>query len=527
MDHIQTQAFNLLKNNRQVFARSCVKIRDKAGQHQPFEFNSAQQLLDAHLDELHQKRTYVRAVVVKGRQMGCSTYIGLRYFHKALFELGRAIFILTHHTDSTQSLFNMVREFYHSLPDPLKAAFPLGTSNRKELLFDVQRSSYHVGTAGTGAVGRGTTIQLFHGSEVGFWPNTDEITTGILNAVGDLPGTEVILESTANGVGNYFHNAALAGLKPDSKFSTIFLPWYMMPEYQAVIPSGVTLHLTSEEEELQHMYKLSNEQILWRRQKINDEYEGRVWKFQQEYPFTLSEAFVSSADGLFDTRSLQAARKRQVQDDLAPVVMGVDPARKHDRVCFYIRQGRRHRLFKSYKGGTLTEPDIAALCAEYIERYNIDQTFIDTSNNHGVFDILAQLGYKRRITPVHFGQRSLLPDIYTNKRAEMADSAAKYIATNQVSLPDDDELITDLLAIPDIKKSLATMKKQLPSKDDIKKALGGMSPDGFDAFILTFAFPVASKRIQEMTQNSPLQKIIKKSQQVRNPHRANLRKIMS
>ena len=62
-----------------------------------------------------------------------------------------------------------------------------------------------VGTAGTRDVGRSKTLQPFHGSEVAFWPNARTHFAGVLQAVPDLPGSEIILESTANGAGGEFH----------------------------------------------------------------------------------------------------------------------------------------------------------------------------------------------------------------------------------------------------------------------------------------------------------------------------------
>ena len=44
--------------------------------------------------------------------------------------------------------------------------------------------------------------------------------------------TEIILESTANGVGNYFYQQwrqAEAGMSP---FQAIFVPWYWQDEYR-------------------------------------------------------------------------------------------------------------------------------------------------------------------------------------------------------------------------------------------------------------------------------------------------------
>jgi hypothetical protein len=63
----------------------------------------------------------------------------------------------------------MANRFHKYCPELLKPH--TGSANAKELNFDRLDSGYTVGTAGTRATGRSRTLQLFHGSEVAFWPN--------------------------------------------------------------------------------------------------------------------------------------------------------------------------------------------------------------------------------------------------------------------------------------------------------------------------------------------------------------------
>jgi hypothetical protein len=51
-------------------------------------------------------------------------------------------------------------------------------------------------TAGSAHIGRGTMLQLFHGSESAYWPNTDALMSGVLQGVADLPETEIIFASS-------------------------------------------------------------------------------------------------------------------------------------------------------------------------------------------------------------------------------------------------------------------------------------------------------------------------------------------
>ena len=158
----------------------------------------------------------------------------------------------------------MAKRFYEHTPIEVKPQ--VSTSNAKELVFGLLDSGYKLGTAENKNVGRSATIQLLHGSEVAFWNNASEHATGIMQAVPNAPGTEVIMESTANGVGNYFHQQwqmAEAGI---SDFIAIFVPWYWQEEYTITAP--LNFILTGDEEELKLQYNLSDEQINWRRKKV-------------------------------------------------------------------------------------------------------------------------------------------------------------------------------------------------------------------------------------------------------------------
>jgi len=62
--------------------------------------------------------------------------------------------------------------------------------------------------------------------------NAHEHTKGILQAVPDATGTEIILESTANGVGNYFHQMWQKAEGGMSDFIAIFVPWFWQDEYK-------------------------------------------------------------------------------------------------------------------------------------------------------------------------------------------------------------------------------------------------------------------------------------------------------
>ncbi|MCK9239405.1 hypothetical protein, partial [Desulfocurvus sp.] len=192
-----------LKDDFVHYAGRCLKIRTKLGALAPLALNRAQRHLHQCLEEQRARTGRVRAFVLKGRQQGVSTYVGARFFHRATHERGVRTFILTHEMEATRNLLEMAQRFHRHCPAPLRPR--LGRDNAREMHFPLLDSGYRVGTAGTRGAGRSLTVQLFHASEVAFWPRAQEHAAGVLQAIADADGTEVVLESTANGMGNFFH----------------------------------------------------------------------------------------------------------------------------------------------------------------------------------------------------------------------------------------------------------------------------------------------------------------------------------
>src|SRR6267154_3328358 len=163
------------------FATTFLNIRTKSGEARLFKFNRAQEYLHDKLENQRRETGKVRAVVLKGRQQGCSTYIQGRFFHQVITTRGKKAFILTHDKEATKNLFGMAQRFYENLD---KGLVPIpDTANAKELYFRELDSGYAVGTAGNKSVGRSQTIQLMHASEVGYWSFAEDHSKGILQAI--------------------------------------------------------------------------------------------------------------------------------------------------------------------------------------------------------------------------------------------------------------------------------------------------------------------------------------------------------
>jgi hypothetical protein len=121
-------------------------------------------------------------------------------------------------------------------------------------------SGYSVGTAGSKAVGHSKTLQLFLGSEVAHWPSAASHFAGVMQAVPDLPRTEIILESTGHGPGGEFHERYQQPEAGIGDFEAIFVPWFWSDGYQRQVPPDFTI--TDEKQEDSRLHDLSTEQIM-------------------------------------------------------------------------------------------------------------------------------------------------------------------------------------------------------------------------------------------------------------------------
>lgn len=479
-----------LKGDFDLHAMTCAKLKAKTGKLVPLVLNEAQAYVHARLEAQKAETGKVRALILKGRQQGISTYISWRYYRKATLNRGVSVFILTHEQPATDNLFNMAKRYNDNNP----IAPSTKNDSAKELVFGALDSGYAVATAGSKAVGRSKTITLLHGSEAAFWPNAQTHFAGVVQAVPDLPGTEIILESTANGVGGEFHERWQMAERGVGDYIAIFVPWFWSSEYARPVPEGFALD--EEERRYKATHNLTDEQMVWRRAKMAELKDPML--FKQEYPASASEAFqMTGHDGFIKAEPVVAARKANL-DGHGPLIIGVDPARFGDDLFAVAwRQGRKVRKVESKAKCDVVEG--ATWVKSIIDGDRPARVFIDVGGvGAGVFDILVSWGYGSTVVAVNFGSPALFapPPLsdgspapyYANRRAEMWGLSRDWLtSTGGADLPDMDALQTDACG-PKYRYN-ADQDVVLESKEDMRRR-GISSPDYWDAIAMTFAEPV-------------------------------------
>lgn len=467
------------RNDFRKFAHDCLVIRTKTQGIKPFILNQIQLDLLSRILRQIKLTGKARFIILKARQQGLSTFIEAFIYWWAIFHNGFKGLVLTHLDSATQELFEITRRYNDNIPQEMRPKAHRDSSH--ELNFRGINSAIKTATAGSPNAGHGSTYQGVHWSEVSRSRNQQDMVAGILQTVPNGIGTLIFLESTANGVGEYFHETWQAAVRQENDFEPVFYAWFESPDYK--IPCD-NIKFSDEELLYQKLYGITKEQLAWRQKKINNmqgSYESRLMMFQEQYPSTPEEAFQTDEFSFISSYSVINAMQSEFEP-VGAMVIGVDPARQgKDATGVIIRKGR-----KVLYVGRWRLPDtmaIAGKVARLIDENKPDAVFIDSIGvGAGVYDRLRELNYKN-VHQAIVSKRAEKDNTYVNKRAEMWDLMRQWLEDG-ADLPESDALRDDLLLLGYSEDSNNRLKLQ--SKKNLKR-----SPDLGDALALTFYQPVS------------------------------------
>lgn len=284
------------------YERECLKIRDEHGKLVPLEDNTHQLAMDEILTRQTRLGKPRRLCTLKERKAGISTKSLARMFHAVEYNPADAL-IVAHDSDSTEYLFSILKRYYDLLPESEKR--PIEASNRRELEFS-NGGKILVATAGTKTSGRSFTPLYLLCSEAAYYPDPKAVMVSLLNSVPDTPETMVIVESTANGGANWFHDFYWDCKNGNNIYEALFLCWKDLEKHYLPVsnPSQFRASLSTDERSIQSKHGLSLEQLNWRRYAIANKCDNDPDKFRQEYPLTEREAFLWSGRGRFSREAL-------------------------------------------------------------------------------------------------------------------------------------------------------------------------------------------------------------------------------
>lgn len=320
------------------WAASLVKIKNKeGGDNVRFRLRYPQRILVSRFEEKRRTGKPIRLILLKARQWGGSTttqlYMAwLQFFHMR----GLNSLIIAHQgsaSDEIKDMFDRMIKDY-----PIEFLYEMGEQynpNEPKLVGVGKSGSTHrvpqrnckikVGTAEKPDGCRGGDYALVHLSEVGIWKKTEgkspeDIVRSACSGILLRPLTMIVMESTANGTGNFFHTEYCAAANPEirSQFESLFIAWYQIEQYSLPFDSKKEISdfakwlydnrnndnvMSKREEPGRYLWWLwekgaTLEAINWYIQERSGKNDHGV--MASEYPSDDDEAFVHSGSMVFD-----------------------------------------------------------------------------------------------------------------------------------------------------------------------------------------------------------------------------------
>jgi hypothetical protein len=321
-----------------TFCRALIWVIPKGGQRRRLRFKQAQATYDAN-------RSW-RDVVLKGRQVGMTTEGVARDVYKFVSQPGQRVVIVVQSITGNPAL-RQVSAMVRVMLDGLRQSgvrLDLGTDSESLWTLPSRDSRLQIIEAGASLAaaqkkGRGGTYSRVHITEAAFFEHPEATTNALFEGVPAIDGTEIEVESTANGTGNWFHGLWVGAVAGANGFKPHFIPWFEDESCVAPLLDGEYVEPTGDfEEHLVTAHQVRPDQLKWYRAKVA--LKGAELT-RQEYPSDPITAFLTSGRSYFDREKLDEMAQnvrppiRESRDGLriwadrkadSKYVIGVDPA---------------------------------------------------------------------------------------------------------------------------------------------------------------------------------------------------------
>lgn len=265
--------------------------------------------------------------ILKARQLGASTLSEAMGAHRVTTQSNIFGLVAADVPEQSAFTFDMLERIVDHLPWYLSPKVTEHVKNT-EIAFD---SGSHVwvgagkSVRGTenkrGQLGRGKTLSYVHLTELSTWDEPGQIDDALMPTVHIHPAVLVILESTAKGRNNWWHEHWKNSKDAIGRFTPIFIPWYAeksrywLPAPLGWVPSEETLAHARRCEETGPRWvgrpvRLTRNQLFWYESTRNTFLsKGELAKFLEEYCSDDEEAFQFSGYGVFSLEVIEHIRK--------------------------------------------------------------------------------------------------------------------------------------------------------------------------------------------------------------------------
>lgn len=284
-----------------LWGETFCKVIDKRGKKVKFILNPQQRELVNNLEKYN--------IVLKSRQLGITTVSCCLSLYYAITKPSSHCMLVSYSADSASTIFDKLKQMYDDLPNGIK---PLELANNRSCLKFSNGSKITVCTMGSKELARGASLTFVHISEVAFCKEDKVIKQLLAIEQALLPDGKIVLESTANGM-NDFYNLWNKAENKESLYKPFFFSWIddklmfsleykeFAKRYKALHNGTLTIDELTEDEQLYYGMGATLEQLMWRRLKIANSSEE---KFKQEFPSTPLEAFITTGNNVFNSEKV-------------------------------------------------------------------------------------------------------------------------------------------------------------------------------------------------------------------------------
>ena len=284
-----------------------------------FMLNRAQRVYLTELEKLRMAGRPINIILLKARQWGGSTLTQIYMLWIQIIHRKNWNSVICGDVESQSNIVSgMLSKVVKNYPAWATGGQKLETKpfegSTKTRQITYCQCLYSVGSAQKPDNLRSQNIAMAHLTEVGLWKETkgkkpEDLVQSIFGSINDGPYTVKVLESTAKGVGNYFHRTWLSAEKGKNSFTPVFIPWFIIDMYTEYIGYKNYFAFIDTMTEYEHyLFSLGAtlEAIAWYRTKKKDMEEE--WRMCSEYPSDPKEAFQSTGRPYFPRKYVENAR---------------------------------------------------------------------------------------------------------------------------------------------------------------------------------------------------------------------------
>lgn len=319
-----------MKHDFEYWARSMTTISDKGkGRDTAFTLNRPQRIYLKAMEELRCAEKPIDIILCKARQWGGSTLTQIYMLWIQLVHKKNWNSVICGDIEKQSSIVaGMLAKVISRYPRWASGGKQLTTTPyqgaTKTRVINWSNSRYSLGSAQKPDSLRSEDISMAHLTEVGLWKATqgrkpEDLVQSIFGSIASGPYTMKVIESTAKGVGNFFHRTWIDATEGRNNFTPVFIPWFSIDLYsKPIAKSYYPEFIRSLDDYEKNLFSLGAtlEAIAWYRDKRREMPDE--WRLYSEFPSTASEAFQSTGRRVFRLSYVNNIRK----DCMPPLLKG-------------------------------------------------------------------------------------------------------------------------------------------------------------------------------------------------------------